>query len=145
MTLISKSAGALGLSTCIIDMHNTGLIASERKRAKAGVNSFLSNEINSMKTDTCSFKDAQIKNWTAKHNLMQPVKEFFASVTGYIGGFFTAGIRYIPNIALAAIALCCNKSKGIANAAAAALGILVGVNIVKNVTGIGEKNDYLNL
>ena len=145
MTLISKTTGALGLSSCIYDMHKSGVIASNRNYAKVSANSYLSNEVKSMKMDYCSFKDAQIKNWSARNNIFQPVKEFTARVTGYIGGFFTAGIRYIPNIALAAIALCCNKSKGIANAAAGALAVLEGWNFIKNTSGINKRSDYLNM
>lgn len=145
MTLISKIAGTLGISTCVYDMHKSGMIEARRNSAKAGVNSFLSNEINTMKTDECSFKNTQIKNWKARNNIFQPIHEVFAGITGYIKGFLTAGIKYIPNFIAATVAIACKNNKKAANIAAGVLAVMEGWNFFKNTSGINQKNDYLNM
>ena len=145
MTLVSKIAGTLGISTCIYDMHKSGMIEARRNSAKAGVNSFLSNELNTMRMDECSFKNAQIKNWKAKNNILQVPAEVFSAITGYIKGFFTAGIKYIPNFIAGAVAIGCKNNEKAANIAAGLLAVMEGWNFFKNTSGIKQKNDYLNM
>jgi len=153
MTLISKTAGALSLSSCIIDMHKCGVISSKNSAAKTSANVLLSDSIGSQKANRISYKDATIKNFSARNNFGITIKESVAKVTGYLKGFFEAGARYIPNFALAVLALVVSGGKTdnavarnakIANAAALGLGIVEGYDILKNSTNFGQRTDYLN-
>ena len=143
MTLISKTAGVLSLASCIHDIHKTALINSRNAYAKAASNAVITTSLGNQKADKVSYKDAQRKNWLAQSNFSASYKEFFARVGGYIVGVAKASVRYIPNFALAAIALCTKKYKGIANAAAVGLGIIEGLDFVKNATNINQRTDYL--
>ena len=145
MTLISKVTGGLSLISCIYDMHKCGVIGARNQYAKNSANAFISNQINCSKMNEISYKNAQIKNWQAKNNYFQPIAEFFGKVSGYIGGFVSAGIKYIPNFIASAVAISVTKKPKIANAAAGLLAVLEGWNFIKNVTDINQRNDYLKL
>ena len=148
MTLISKTAGALSLSSCIIDMHKCGKLYANKSKAKASANGVIRRSISSQMIDELSYKDAQIKNWAGSSQTFLGVQEFFASVKGYTKGFLQSGVKYIPNFTLATIALL-SRSKNhalpntIANLASVALGLIHGGHFIKVATGFGEKNDFL--
>jgi hypothetical protein len=112
--------------------------------AKGSADSFLSNEVNSMRTNDLSYKDSQIKNWIAKNNFLAPFAEVIGGIKGYIGGFLTAGVKYIPNFVASTVALT-SKKKNVANVAAGVLGVLEGFNFFRNTSGIDQKNDYLKM
>lgn len=143
MTIISKTAGVLSLASCIHDIHKTALISSRNAYAKAASDAVITSSLGNQKADKVSYKDAQRKNWLAQNNFTAPYKEFFARVGGYIMGAAKASVRYIPNFALAAVALCTKKYKGIANAAAVGLGLIEGIDFIKNSTNINQRTDYL--
>lgn len=144
MTIISKAAGAMSVTSCIYDMHKCGVVGANRNYAKASADTFISNEINSMRTDDLSYKNSQIKNWWARNNFFQPVNETIGRITGYVNGFVTAGTKYIPNLIAGSIALF-SKRKGLANIAAGALAVMEGWNFIKNTSGIKQRNDYLKM
>ena len=144
MTLISKTAGVLSLASCIHDIHKTALISSRNAYAKASSDAVITSSLGNQKADKVSYKDAQRKNWLAQNNFSAPYKEFFARVGGYIVGAAKASVRYIPNFALAAVALFTKKDyKGIANAAAVGLGVIELFDFIKNATNINQRTDYL--
>lgn len=150
MTIVSKAAGALSISSCLYDMHKCGVIGSNRSLAKTSANGVISNTIGCSKANRVSYKDATIKNFLMRNNIGLGVKEFGSRITGYLKGFLGAGVRYIPNFALGAVALLA-KSKGtsktadkIANLAAVGLGIVEGYDIIVNSTNFGQRTDYLN-
>jgi hypothetical protein len=143
MTIISKTAGVLSLASCIHDIHKTALINSKNAYAKASSDAVITSSLGNQKADKISYKDAQRKNWLAQNNFTAPYKEFFARVGGYITGAAKASVRYIPNFALATVALCCKKYKGIVNAAAIGLGAIEGLDFIKNATNINQRTDYL--
>lgn len=149
MTIISKLTGGLGIAACLYDMHKTALISANNGYVKATSDAFLKTQIGASKTERLSYKDTQIKNWTAKNNLFIGVKSFFGRTTGYVKGFLQAAVRYIPNFALAGIALFAGKKGNsskldkVANAAAIGLGALEAGNFIVNAAAINQKTDYL--
>ena len=162
MTLISKSAGALSLISCVHDIHKTALIYSNNEYAKIAANNMISTSVNNQKADYVSYKDTQRKNWLTQNNYFASIKEGFARVKGYIKGVFKSSVRYIPNFALAAVALLVSKNskfvtkaadqakatktaETIANIAAVGLGVIESVDFVKNTLGVNQRDDYLNI
>ena len=143
MTLISKTAGVLSLASCIHDIHKTALISSRNAYAKAASDAVITTSLGNQKANKVSYKDAQRKNWLAQNNFFASSKEFFARVGGYVVGAAKASVRYIPNFVLATVALCTKKYKGIANAAAVGLGVIEGLDFIKNATNINQRTDYL--
>ena len=143
MTIISKTAGAVSLVSCVHDIHKTALINSNNEYAKAASNAMISTSIGNQKADKISYKDTQRKNWLAQNNFTAPFKETYARIKGYIVGVVKGSVRYIPNFVLAAIAIGCKKSKGVANAAAVGLGVIEGLDFIKNSTNINQRTDYL--
>ncbi len=144
MTIISKAAAGLSVGSCIYDMHKSGVVSANRNYAKASADTFISNELNAMRTDDLSYKNSQIKNWCARNNPFQSVNETLGRVTGYLNGFFAAGVKYIPNLIAGSVAMF-SKHKGLANIAAGALAVMEGWNFIKNTTGVKQRNDYLKL
>ena len=144
MTLISKTAGALSLASCIYDIHKTALINSKNQYAKTSANTVIENSVGYQKANRVSYKDAQRKNWLAQGNFLAPFKEFGARVGGYISGFAKASIRYIPNFVLAATALCVKKYPKLANVAAVGLGIVEAWDFVLNSLKLNQRDDYLS-
>ena len=132
------------MASCIYDMHKCGMSEARKGSAKGSADSFLSNELNSMRTSDLSYKDSQIKNWIAKNNFLAPFAEVTGGIKGYIGGFLTAGVKYIPNFVASTVALT-SKKKNVANVAAGVLGVLEGFNFFRNTSGIDQKNDYLKM
>ena len=175
MTLISKTAGTLSLISCVHDIHKTALIYSRNEYAKTAANALVSTSVNNQKADNISYKDAQRKNWLTQQNYFASIKEGFARVKGYIKGALKTSLRYLPNFALAAVALLAGKNcksvkkalevanttktaeaiakaakatkaaETIANVAAVGLGIIEGVDFVKNTLGVNQRDDYLDI
>lgn len=162
MTIISKTAGALSLISCVHDIHKTALIYSKNEYAKTAANTLISTSVNNQKADHISYKDAQRKNWLTQQNYFASIKEGFARVKGYVKGVFKTSLRYIPNFALAAVALFAGKNlkavqnaadvakatrivETVANVAAVGLGVVEGVDFVKNTLGVNQRDDYLNV
>lgn len=160
MTVISKTAGVVSLMSCFHDIHKTALISSRNAYAKAASDAVITSSLGNQKAEKVSYKDAQRKNWLAQNNFTAPYKEFFARVGGYIVGAAKASVRYIPNFALAAVALLAGKNckivqnasdvakatknvERIANAAAVGLGVIELFDFVKNATNINQRTDYL--
>lgn len=143
MTIISKTAGVASAASCLYDIHKTALYNSNKVYAKVSSDTVISNSIGNQKADKISYKDAQRKNWLARNNFTASYKETWARIKGYVQGAIDAGVRYIPNFILSAIALRCKKSKGVANAAAVGLGILECFDFIKNSTNINQRTDYL--
>ena len=143
MTIISKTAGVLSLASCIHDIHKTALISSRNAYAKASSDAVITSSLGNQKADKVSYKDAQRKNWLAQNNFSAPYKEFFARVGGYVVGAAKASVRYVPNFALAAVALCTKKYKGIAKDAAVGLGVIELLDFIKNATNVNQRTDYL--
>ena len=144
MTLISKTTGALSLISCIHDMHKTALISSNNAGAKASSNAKIENSIGNQKIDHLSYKDAQRKNWIARQDFFIGAKEFGARTTGYFKGLAQAGVKYIPNFILSALAIIPNKKHTIIpNIAALGLAIVEIFDFVKNSTNISQRKDYL--
>ena len=152
MSLVSKAAGGLSLIYCRHDMHKTSSDA------------VISSSIGNQKANKVSYKDAQRKNWLAQSQFGIRAQELTARVTGYISGFAKAGIRYVPNFALATVAILAGKkvkpdkvaTKGIrscwqkvyssqklANVAAVGLGLVEAWDFIKNSTNIAQRTDYL--
>ncbi len=144
MTIISKATAGLSIGSCIYDMHKCGVVGANRNYAKASADTFISNELNAMRTDDLSFKDSQIKNWFVRNNPFQPVSETVGRIKGYVNGFVTAGMKYIPNLIVGSVAMF-SKHKGLANVAAGVLAVMEGWNFIKNTTGVKQRNDYLKL
>lgn len=143
MTIISKIAGVASVASCLHDVHKTALIYSNNSYAKVSADNMISNSIGNQKADRISFKDAQRKNWLAKNNFVASWNEGFAKIKGYVSGVMDAGVRYIPNFILSAIAIGCGKSKKIANIAAAALGLFEVFDFINNSTNANQRTDYL--
>ena len=144
MTIISKTAGALSLVSCLTDMHKTALIKSNNEYAKASSDAFISNSIGTQKTNKLSYKDTERKNWLARNNFKNGPAELLGRVKGYASGFIQSGVRYLPNIGLSAVALLTSsKHKNIANLSALLLACLEVFDFVKNSTNIFQRTDYL--
>ena len=144
MTLISKTTGALSIASCIHDMHKTALISSDKSGEKAVSSAKIENSLGSQKTNSLSYKDAQRKNWIARQDFFVGTKEFGARITGYAKGFAQAGVRYIPNFILAALAIIPNKDhKILPNIAALGLAIVEIIDFIKNSTNISQRKNYL--
>ena len=149
MTIISKTAGALSLASCMHDIHKTALINSNNAYAKASSNAVISSSIGNQKSNKISYRDAQRKNWLAQNNFSAPIKETSARIFGYITGFLKASVRYIPNFILSAIAICAKspdsdkKTVNIANIATIALGVVEALDFIKNGTNLHQRTDYL--
>ena len=161
MTLISKTAGTLSLISCVHDIHKTALIYSNNEYAKTAANTLVSTSVNNQKADNISYKDAQRKNWLTQQNYFASIKEGFARIKGYVKGVFKTSLRYIPNFALAAVAILAGKNckavqkaadaakatkiaEAIANIAAVGLGIVEGADFIQNTLGANQRDDYLN-
>ena len=162
MTIISKTAGALSLVSCVHDMHKTALIYSNNEYAKTAANALISTSVNNQKANNLSYKDTQRKNWLTQQNYFASLKEGFARVSGYVKGFLKTSVRYIPNFALAIVALAAGRNCGtttratgsmgatrtadtIANLAAVGLGIVEAIDFTKNTLGFRQRDDYLNI
>lgn len=159
MTMLSKTAGALSLVSCIHDIHKSALIYSNNEYAKTAANTLVSTSVNNQKADNISYKDAQRKNWLTQNNFFASYKEGFARIKGYIKGALKTSARYIPNFALIAVALLAGKncklvSKAkdplktaaiIANIATVGLGIVEGADFIKNTLGANQRDDYLKV
>ena len=164
MTLISKTAGGLSLISCIHDIHKTAMINSNNKYAKVSSEATIATSIGNQKINKVSYKDAQRKNWLAQSQFGLQAREISARVTGYISGAVKAGARYIPNFALATVAILSGKkikdadkataglkkcwqniisSQKLANGAAIGLGIIEAWDFIKNSTNIAQRTDYL--
>ena len=143
MTIISKTAGAIGLASCLHDIHKTALISSNNAYAKCASDNMISTSIGNQKADKVSYRDTQRKNWLARSNFLASPKETCARIGGYVSGAFKASVRYIPNFILSAIAIGCKKSKSVANVAAVGLGVVEVLDFVKNATNINQRTDYL--
>ena len=146
MTLISKTAGALSVISCVHDIHKTALIYSNNEYAKTAANTLISTSVNNQKADCISYKDAQRKNWLTQQNYFASIKEGFARAKGYVKGVFKSSLRYIPNFICAGFALALGKNhERAANIAAVGLGVIEGVDFVKNTLGANQRDDYLNV
>ena len=136
MTIISKIAGGLSLFSCLTDAHKTGLIYANNEYAKASGDTFISCSLGAQKADKISSKDAQRKNWLLRNNFLGGINEGFAKVGGYFKGFGNSIVRYLPNIALSAVALKFQTAGKVAGALLAASGLKT---LVYDVMGIGTK------
>lgn len=146
MTIISKTAGALGLISSLRDIHNTAMIYSNRELAKASADTFISNSLANQRTNRLSTKDTERKNWLSMKNFWIYPNETLASVRGYVFGFCNGVVNYIPQLLLSGLALGINKNhKVLANICAAALAVVEGADFVTNSLSWGQKNDYLKL
>lgn len=148
MTLISKTAGALSVMSCVHDIHKTALIYSNNEYAKTAANTMISSSIDNQKSDHISYKDAQRKNWLTQQCYFASIKEGFARVKGYIKGVFKTSLRYIPNFIAATLALALSGNAARdrwANISAVALGVIEGVDFVKNTLAVNQRDDYLNV
>jgi len=146
MTIISKTAGALGLISSLRDIHNTAMIYSNRELSKASADTFISNSLANQRTNRLSTKDTERKNWLSMKNFWIYPNETLASVRGYVFGFCNGVVNYIPQLLLSGLALGINKNhKVLANICAAALAVVEGADFVTNSLSWGQKNDYLKL
>lgn len=146
MTLISKTAGALSLISCVHDIHKTALINSKNEYAKTAANRLVSSSVNNQKADNVSYKDTQRKNWLTQHDYFASFAEGYARIKGYVVGAFKTSVRYIPNFVCAAFAIALNNSHNrAANIAAVGLGVIEGVDFVKNTLGANQRDDYLEI
>ena len=147
MTILSKTAGAVSLVSCLHDIHKTAMIGANNGYAKASGDAMVSNSVGNQKINHLSYKDAQRKNWIAKKDFMVGTREIYGRVKGYIKGALSASVRYIPNFILSAIAICCKgntpEGKRVGNIAALGLGIVEGIDFIRNSTNIGQRTDYL--
>lgn len=144
MTIISKTAGGLSLFSCLSDMHKTAVLSSNNEHAKASADTFIETSLASQKANYVSYKDAKRKNWLLKNNFMGGINETYGRIKGYFKGFFSTGVRYIPNFILSLGAII-PKNKVVANISALGLGLVEIWDFIKNSSGIFERNDYLNL
>ena len=146
MTIISKTAGALGLLTTIKDIHKTALIYSKRAITKASADTFISNSVSTQRTNRLSTKDTERKKWLSRKNFLLYPNETFGSIKGYIGGFAEGVVNYFPQIALSVLAIAINKNhKVLANICAAGLAVVEGIDYINNSLSAGQKNDYLKI
>ena len=146
MTIISKTAGALGLIATIKDIHNNALIYSRRETEKASADTFISNSISHQKTNRLSSKDTERKRWLSLKNFWGDPSEAWASIKGYVTGFCDTAVNYIPQLILSGLAIGINKNhKVLANVCAAALAVVEGIDFVTNSLSWGQKSDYLNI
>lgn len=144
MTIPSKAVGALSLISCIRDIHGTSMIMSRQACQKATSDTFISNSIGCQKTNELSYKDAKRKNWLSQHNFFLAPNEVFASIGGYLKGVGEGIVRYLPNLALAALSIIPGKNhKTLANISAAALAGLEIGDFIVNGTNATERTDYL--
>ena len=142
MTIISKLAGGLSLYSCLTDMHKTAVLTANNEYTKASADTFIETSIGSQKAEKVSYKDAKRKNWLLKNNFMGGINETWGRVKGYCKGFFTAGVRYVPNFMLA-IGAILSKNKVIASLSAIGLAVVEAWDFIKNSSGIFERTDYL--
>jgi len=142
MTLISKAAAGASLISCIRDIHYTAKVYSKNEKVKAGSNTFLSGAISASRTDMISLKDSERKDWFMINNPFVSFSETMGAIKGYIKGAGVGTVRYIPNLILAVPALFIKKHPKIANIAALGLGILEGVDFIKNTFALNTKTDY---
>ena len=146
MTVISKTAGALGLVSTIREIHRNALIYSKKEITKASADTFIANSLSTQRTNRLSCKDTERKRWLARKNVLAGPNEFFASVKGYACGVFDGVMAYIPQLILSGLALGINKNhKVLANICAAALAVVEGADFITNSLSAGQKNDYLKL
>ena len=142
MTIISKTAGSLSLFSCLYDMHKTAVLNSNNEYAKASADTFIETSVASQKADRVSYKDAERKNWLLKNNFMGGVNEVWGRISGYCKGFFTSGVRYLPNFAFSLGAIL-SKNKAIASISTIGLAMVEAWDFIKNSSGIFERSDYL--
>ena len=144
MTATSKTVGALSLISCLNDIHKTSLIYSQRAYQKASADTFISTSIGCQKTNTLSYKDSKRKNWLLSHNFLAAPCETIASIKGYLYGLKDGIVRYLPNLILAGLSIIPNKNhKILANASAAALGVIEVVDFITNATNASQRTNYL--
>lgn len=144
MTLISKTAGALSLISCLTDMHKTALIYANNAYAKASSDTFISCSIGTQKANKVSHKDAERKNWLLRNNFFGAPKELFARIRGYLSGLAEGAVRYLPNFVLSLAAICANKnSKILANVSTILLAGVELYDFIKNSSNISQRTDYL--
>ena len=142
MTLISKAAGGLSIFSCLRDMHKTAVLTSNNAYAKASADTFVECAIASQKTEKISYKDAERKNWLLKNNFMGGLNETFGRIGGYCRGFFTTGVRYIPNF-IFSIGAIIPKNKVVSSISTVGLAMVEIWDFIKNSSGIFERTDYL--
>lgn len=142
MTIVSKTAGAAGLISCLRDIHKTAVLYSNQGYAKASSDAFISCALGSQKANRVSVRDAERKNWLLKNNFLGGIKETFGRAGGYLRGLAQGVAGYIPNILLSLGAVC-SKNKTIANISAIGLAGVELFDFIKNSTGIFERTDYL--
>ena len=146
MTVISKTAGVLGLVSTIREIHRNALIYSRREITKASADTFISNSLATQRTNRLSSRDTDRKKWLARKNLLAGPNEVFASVKGYLTGIFNGVVTYFPQLLLSGLAFGINKNhKVLANLCAAALAVVEGADFITNSLSSGQKNDYLQL
>ncbi len=142
MTIISKVAGGLSLFSCLRDIHKTGVIYSNREYQKSAGDSYISCSVGTQKANRVSYRDAERKNWLLRNNFFAGASETWGRVKGYFKGVVDAASRYIPNIALSAIALSAKRNI-IANMSAVGLAVVEIYDFIKNSSGIFDRSDYL--
>ena len=146
MTIISKTAGALGLISTIREIHRNALVYATRENTKATADTFIANSLSTQRTNRLSHKDTERKKWLARKNILAGPNECFASVKGYTGGILNGIATYLPQLALSGLAIGINKNhKVLANLCAVALAVIEGADFITNSSGSGQKNDYLKL
>lgn len=158
MPVIPKIAGTASAIATIYDIHKTAMIYSEKEYKKAMGDSVIASSVGNQKEQHVSHKDAQRKNWMARHHLMSYINEPIAAVKGYIIGAKEGIVRYAPKLILAAIATFPKKAaekilsvapfmtkaaSKIPYVSAIALAGLEIWDFLKNGTGIFEKANYL--
>ncbi len=142
MTIISKLAGGLSLVSCLTDAHKTGLIYANNEFAKVSGDVFIANSLGSQKAEKVSEKDAQRKNWLFRNNFFGGIRENIARVRGYLGGFGTSIVRYMPNFVLSAVALF-TKSSVFSGFSTIGLAAIELYDFIRNSTSIFQRTDYL--
>ena len=142
MTLISKSAGILSMGSALVDIHKTALKYSNEELARTSANIIISDSLNSQKSDTFSYKDAQRKNWISQKNFLATPKEFFGRIKGYFKGVGKIAPRYIPNFVLGVVALT-TKVPFLARFSTIALGTIEACDFIANATSITQRNDQI--
>ncbi len=144
MPIVPKIAGSASLISSLVDIHKTALIYSKREHNKVMGDNVVAISLGNQKADYISFKDAQRKNWFNKRGLLSSVREDFAAVKGYCKGAIQGIVRYIPKIALSALAIIPSaKHKTLSYVSTIALAVVEAWDFVRYGSGMFEKTDYL--
>ncbi|MBR2069311.1 MAG: hypothetical protein IJ877_06065 [Candidatus Gastranaerophilales bacterium] len=144
MPVIPKIAGTASIIASLYDIHKTAMIYSKQEYNKAMGDTVVASSIGNQKADNVSFKDAQRKNWTAKHHFLSNANETIASVKGYVKGAVQGIIRYIPKFALATLAIIPKtRCKTLAYLSTVALAGMEAWDFLRHGTGLFERTDYL--